>query len=101
MAYSYDPELADAVTLLPSVDIKDVTAARASLAAEPSVTLDESSLNVENHVIPGHKGDSAVTVRVYRPLRISGAVPALLYIHGGGFVVGSIESEQGTPHHLR
>jgi acetyl esterase/lipase len=97
VAYSYDPELAVVAPLLPSVDIKDVAAARAGLdemIASSSTSVDESSLEIESYDVAGHDGDPAVAVRVFRPRRATGAVPALLYIHGGGFVVGSIASEQ-------
>lgn len=96
MAYSYDPELARIVPLLPNVDIKDVTAARASLkemVVKFSTTIDESSLGIEDYDVAGHDGDPAVAVRVFRSRRATGPVPALLYIHGGGFVLGSISSE--------
>lgn len=32
---------------------------------------------------------AGVTVRVHRPPRLTGAAPALLWIHGGGYVIGS------------
>lgn len=96
VSYSYDPELAPVVPQLPSVDLKDVTAARASLdetVAKTATAVDESTVEIENYDIAGHDEDPAVGVRVFRPGRIRGTVPALLYIHGGGFVLGSIASE--------
>jgi acetyl esterase len=97
MGYSYDPELAAIVPLLPNVDITNVTVARANLdamVAQFSPTLDESSLDIEDYQVPGHEADPDVTVRVFRSRRATGAVPALLYIHGGGFVLGSVAGEQ-------
>jgi acetyl esterase/lipase len=97
VAYSYDPELARVVPLLPPVDITDVSAARArlnQLVATTPTTVDASSLSIVDYTIPGHEGDHVVVVRMFRPRRAVGTVPALLYIHGGGFVVGSISSEQ-------
>jgi acetyl esterase/lipase len=96
MSYAYDPELAAVVPLLANVDIGDVNAARAShddMAASLPTTVDESTLDIENRDIAGYEGDPAVAVRVFRSRRENGTVPALLYIHGGGFVVGSIASE--------
>ena len=95
--YSYDHELAAIVPLLPRVDIKDVGVARANLeerVAQLTSTVDESSLDIEDYQVTGHDGDPAVTVRVFRSRWATGAVPALLYIHGGGFVLGSVASEQ-------
>jgi acetyl esterase len=97
MSYPYDSELASIVPLLPSVDITDVDAARTNLnemVARFSTPIDESSLTVEDYSIVGQEGDPAVGVRVYRSMRTSAAIPALLYIHGGGFVVGSVLAEQ-------
>jgi acetyl esterase/lipase len=97
VAYSYDPELAPIVPLLSKVDITNVAVARTSLdemVARFSTPIDQSALNVEDYSIAGHEGDHAVGVRVFRSARASGAVPALLYIHGGGFVVGSVLAEQ-------
>lgn len=78
MAYSYDPELARAVPLLPPVDITDVSAARARLnqmVATTPTTVDASSLNIVDYIIPGHEEHHVVAVRVFRPRRAVGTVP--------------------------
>ncbi|MEV4258764.1 alpha/beta hydrolase [Spirillospora sp. NPDC049652] len=47
--------------------------------------------HVEDLEVPGPGG--AVPVRLYRPLpRSHGPLPALVYLHGGGWVVGGINS---------
>jgi len=97
VTYSYDPELASIVPLLPRVDITNVASARSSLdeiTARFSTPIDDSVLNVEDYSISGFEGDPAVGVRVFRSHQARGAVPALFYIHGGGFVVGNILAEQ-------
>jgi acetyl esterase/lipase len=43
--------------------------------------------------INGLDGDPRVKVRVYRPSRLQGPAPAILWIHGGGYVLGAIDSE--------
>jgi acetyl esterase len=99
VSYSYDPELAAVVPLLANIDIQDVTGARASLdemAAQFPIAVDESTLDIEDHQVTGHEGDPAVTVRVFRSRRATGEVPALLYIHGGGFALGSVADDQGN-----
>jgi len=55
----------------------------------PEVELDA----VEDRQIPGPAGE--IPVRVYRP-RSERGLPALLYFHGGGWVIGSIESHDAT-----
>jgi acetyl esterase/lipase len=46
-----------------------------------------------DRVIPAPPDAPELTVRVYRPTGVEPPLPAVLYIHGGGFCVGSLESE--------
>ena len=67
----------------------DVTGALASLAADSEVnTTPSGSDGVRDHqVLPG------VEVRVYRPVDAGEALlPVVFFVHGGGYVSGSIES---------
>jgi acetyl esterase len=48
---------------------------------------------VDNLTIPGPGG--ALKARSYAPIAAGGALPVLIYFHGGGFVAGSIESHDG------
>lgn len=41
-------------------------------------------------------GDLRVPLRVYRPRSSSSPVPALVYLHGGGWVVGNLDSHDGV-----
>lgn len=47
----------------------------------------------EDRIIPGPAGAPDVTVRIYRPEKQSGVLPALLWIHGGGYMLGDIDQE--------
>jgi acetyl esterase len=49
--------------------------------------------SVENTTIPGPGGD--IPVRVYRP-ESDAPLPALVYFHGGGWVLGSLETHDQT-----
>ena len=96
--YAYDPELADIVPLLPTViDWTDIAVARANME---KMILDAApgdpppdAVSFDDQMIPGAAGDPDVRVRVYRPTSASTPSPALLYLHGGGFCFGSIETE--------
>jgi acetyl esterase/lipase len=46
--------------------------------------------------VPGWEGDPDVGVRVYRPKDHSGPGPGVLMIHGGGFIIGNVESEHAS-----
>ncbi len=54
---------------------------------------------IEDTFIPGPGGD--FSIRIYRPQTDSfGSLPALVYFHGGGFVVGSIKSHDALTQNL-
>src|SRR6185503_7189931 len=49
---------------------------------------------IENFKIPGPKRD--IPARAYAPVAVGGsAMPALVYFHGGGFVVGDLNTHDG------
>jgi acetyl esterase/lipase len=51
----------------------------------------------EDRTIPGPAGAPDVTVRIYTPADATGVVlPGILYIHGGGMIIGDLDGE-----HLR
>lgn len=92
MRYRFDPELAAALPLMPEVDITDVEAARASQAGQLAARVaaaDTTGVDVTEVRVPGPEGAPDVPLRLYRPLRAKGPLPAVYGIHGGGFVLGS------------
>jgi acetyl esterase/lipase len=104
VSYAFDPELAPFVELLPTSTLdsaEDLVVARASIleiVAPFNDRVDLTGVAVSDHHAPGPDGAPDVLVRVYAPDADppSGGRPALLDIHGGGFVVGSIEMEHGA-----
>ncbi|HEX4936740.1 MAG TPA: alpha/beta hydrolase [Gemmatimonadaceae bacterium] len=58
----------------------------------PNVRL-PPGVNVHDERVPGHAGAPDVRVRVYMPSARSGRGPALLWIHGGGYVIGKPEQD--------
>jgi acetyl esterase len=94
-----DPELAPLVDLLPSdLGLEDPVAARSGFEAMlEGLNRDvppELGLTIENRTVPGWEDDPEVPVRIYLPKEAaSGPVPGIVMIHGGGFVVGNIETE--------
>ena len=49
---------------------------------------------VKDVLVPGLDGAHSIRVRFYRPANLQGPVPAMLWIHGGGFVRGDSEIDQ-------
>jgi acetyl esterase/lipase len=96
-----DPELAGVVLSLPDRVIGDIPGQRARTTAmlrELRAGLSPSSTVVRgDHVIPGrHPADPPVTVRVYRPTAAAGMLGALCWIHGGGYVSGSVDQDDAV-----
>jgi len=94
MNYAYDPELAPWAPAFAQLSFADIPAARAGeaelLAALPPYDA-PVPLDVDELMIPGPAGAPDVRVRRYRPADHDDLLPALVYIHGGGFVVGSLD----------
>lgn len=63
----------------------------AQLLVEPEL---DSRVTAEDRVIAGPSGDQKI--RIYTPTHSKSPAPGLVYIHGGGMVLGSIEGEAGT-----
>ncbi|NND67051.1 MAG: alpha/beta hydrolase, partial [Halioglobus sp.] len=101
MSYNYDPELAAAMEFLPegALDLTDPVATRQGfldMIEVMNADLDRSGVAMENRSIPGPEGDPEVPIRIYAPEGLNATVPGILHIHGGGFVVGNLDSELGT-----
>jgi acetyl esterase/lipase len=91
MTYAIDPELLPWLDLLPSFafeDFEGLQQARAQLRErmpQMPVYTPGQELDIQNVTA----GD--VPVRVYSPVNRDGALPGLLYIHGGGFILGDLD----------
>ncbi len=95
-----DPELRRVMEKLPAdrgLDLNDIQAARpkmkrmvtALLANLPAV----EGVTSQDQFAPGARGEPAVRVRVYQPDNRPSKLPALYWIHGGGYVMGDIEQD--------
>jgi acetyl esterase len=96
MKMNLDPELAAAVDFLPKLGMGEPAEARAALremlAQYPHPPLPDGVTTVDR-TIAGVDGNE-VPIRVYsRPRQDGAPVPAVLFIHGGGFVVGDLDTE--------
>src|SRR5213083_1607940 len=57
----------------------------------------EAIARVETRTVPGPRGE--IPVRVYTPEGCA-PFPVLVYFHGGGWVIGSLETHDGLCRHL-
>lgn len=93
-----DPELIPAIEMMPVEEAftNDNLPARRILAEEmfrdmiaqlPPV----EGIETEDRSLPGPECDPDVPVRIYTPAEKTGPLPGLLWIHGGGYILGSLE----------
>ena len=92
--YSIDPELSAHLGELDATDMSNVDAARAQLratAAKARRPVREEPVTVRDVRVAGQAGQPAVMVRIYAPSHSAALQGGLLYLHGGGFVLGDLE----------
>jgi acetyl esterase len=84
-----DPELEAFIPLFPPADLTDPVAARKNLAALAAAAPapDTTGMEIEDRAVPA---DPEVAVRIYRPHQAQGAI---VWLRGGGWVMGDLDTE--------
>jgi acetyl esterase len=84
-----DPELEPFISMFPKADLNDPITARQKLAAlsAKAPALDFKDMQIADRTVPATPD---VPVRIYRP---HGAQGAIVWLHGGGFVMGGLDVE--------
>jgi acetyl esterase/lipase len=92
-----DPELVAMLDTVPALPLTSETLPliRTSLKEMMAQTppTDFSAISVSERYVPGPKGAPEVRVLVYQPTTATTPLPALLWIHGGGYVIGSADQD--------
>lgn len=92
-----DPELAPILDLIPSTPLTQESLAtnRASSAAMlASISVpDYPNVTVRERRVPGPEGAPDVRILLYQPTQTPQSTAALLWLHGGGYVSGSVDLE--------
>lgn len=91
-----DPELAVGISQLPMPELDlantDLPALREQLREfDAQLDIPHPGVMIEDVQVPGPDGE--VRVRVYRPEAQEGPLPGLVWIHGGGMIIGSPEGD--------
>ncbi|MBF6302188.1 alpha/beta hydrolase [Nocardia amamiensis] len=74
-------------------EVLDATEARRLLADRPAPAVDPIPVaDVRERWIPGPHGAPEVRVRIYRPASAATPAPIVIFCHGGGFVICSLDS---------
>ena len=85
-AVHWDPELVAALPALPDLHIRDLVGARGRMRdlAASAQRPPPDGVTITDHSVPA--------IRVFSPTGADGPLPALLLLHGGGFVMGGVDS---------
>lgn len=89
-----DPEYLPIVKMVPIIDLEDIGAARTALKAvfeAMGSSPADPRVVTADHMAPGWDGSPDVLVRTFRPEGATGTLPALLWIQGGGYVLGAAD----------
>jgi acetyl esterase/lipase len=86
------------------INLHDIPAARKTMdelaAAQMAKAQPIEGVGTQDRQVPGPQGGPDVFVRVYQPTDRPATLPALLWIHGGGYVLGSVERDDLLAKHL-
>lgn len=90
-----DPELAAILDQIPTPTLttENLKQIRAMSTRPPADLPQFSAISASERFIPGPEGAPDVRVLVYLPTSVQEAVPALLWLHGGGYIMGSADAE--------
>ena len=94
-----DPEIAPLLDSFPRLQFSVETlpqfrAMNAEVFEQQKASLPQfPDIDVAERVVPGPQGAPDVRVLVYSPKNVSHPLPALLWIHGGGYVIGSADQD--------
>jgi acetyl esterase/lipase len=91
------PELRKA-RFIPKISVTNPLNRVLGKVVKPKVPPVPPELLVEDVRVPGLSGEPDVGLRIYRPRDLVGDAPALFWIHGGGYVGGTLEQDEGLNH---
>jgi acetyl esterase len=92
-----DPELRGVAAELDVLEFEVATLAverdrLGTLSAARAASVDRAGMEITTLHIDGAAGEP-LAIRTYRPAAASGALPFVVYAHGGGFVAGNLDTD--------
>ncbi|TDC73750.1 alpha/beta hydrolase [Actinomadura sp. 7K507] len=96
MTYAFDPELVPWISMLPHItliDFEQVRQGEAEMFGKPQY-VPPVPVEIRDIAVSGPQDAPDVPVRVFAPADRDGALPGMVFIHAGGFVLGSIDTSQ-------
>ena len=96
------PELRNGLNMMPGGNFtREMLPVIRKMGGMPLQAVPEDpSIKIYNRLIPGPKDAPEVRVRIYEPLNKQPKAPGILYIHGGGYIVGTPEMTDGSCIHM-
>ncbi len=92
-----DPQLLPLLDAWPQVSLsRDLLADLRAMdrLPMPDLTAAAASVNLTRRTLPGPTDAPDVDVLVYRPTDAEGPLPCIFHIHGGGYVIGSVDAQE-------
>lgn len=89
-----DPELRPLLEVFPPLNLSMESLAETRERVFPMPEVDTSTTDQDRVAAPGPKGAPDVEVLVYRPKAISGPLPCIYHVHGGGYVLGKAANQE-------
>ena len=88
-----DPELAESLKSIPewTLTTESLPFLREYAVAEPLVA--PQGFVIDNYEVNGTPGNHKIPVRIYRPSVLTENAPVLIWMHGGGFVMGNVSND--------
>lgn len=88
------PDLQDAIKMSPSIHYNKMNLwlIRLGMALMPVLKAPEN-VSIENVFIAGQDKKSKLRLRIYRPKTITSSTPVMIWMHGGGYIIGTPEME--------
>lgn len=91
------PELQNALKISPSFHYssKNFWLIQLAIALMPAAKIPEN-ISITNIKIDNKEGKAKLRLRIYQPVHLSNATPVLLWMHGGGYIIGKPEMEDSV-----
>lgn len=91
------PELKEVLAMVPEVEYTrdNLEATRKQMdemfAGMAALLPENEAVQIAERYVPGAAGDPDVRIRMYTPKERQGRCPGVLYIHGGGYILGTAD----------